>query len=200
MYNVLFKNKIYSDTVIHRYLVTGRDSTLQVEPLKHYTTWIKYKEPFIESHHHLNLTLYLLVEELGKEVVFLAKQTNGLPSLELKALVDLELSVQQDEPPSLSQMVWILHMMESKICIWCLIVHHNRVNECGSDLLGFDSSFSFWSLCAMAWSSLLRPWVKIRAGLLFAPLTSFCCWWRWFCLASRAATRLQQKKTLTLIK
>lgn len=62
--------------------------------------------------HHPNLALYILMEELEKEAVFLVKQPNGLPFLEPKALADLELSVQRDESLSPSQMEWILQMME----------------------------------------------------------------------------------------
>lgn len=120
--------------------------------------------------YHFNSAFYLLMEELWKEVVFLVKQPNGLPSLELKALADLELSGQQDESLSPSQMVWILHMIDRKMCAWYRTVHLNWVNECGSRLLGFVSSFSFWSLCAIAWSSLLRPLVEMRADVLFVPL------------------------------
>lgn len=64
-------------------------------------------------------------------------------------------------------------------------------------LLGAVSSFSFWSLSAMAWSSLLRPLVGRWPALLFLlPPCARGCADGPCCLASSAATRLWMKYEL----
>ena len=61
-------------------------------------------------------------------------------------------------------------------------------------LLGTVSSLSFWSLSAIAWSSLLRPLVGMWPALLsrLPPCARGCEDWP-CCLASNAATRLRKK-------
>lgn len=86
--------------------------------------------------------------------------------------------------------------------IYCYCICHLKskrqlLKKKKKNVLGTESSFSFWSLSAIAWSSLLRPLVGTWPALLFLllPCARDCvdcpC-----CLASNAATRLWKKHEL----
>lgn len=147
------------------------------------------------------------VEELGTVAVGPWEEPDDRASPLEKAPAGRELSEQPGETQSLSQRgstlstrktFFISETSQSKKLKCALIVATCIIFCPGMTMhvLGLVSSFNFWSLSAMAWSSLLRPLYGTWSTRLFALLPCARDFDVWFCcFASYAATRLCRNDT-----